>query len=610
MSLIYFNPWSTEYKQPFGAILQDETSSFSIRVEGLNVKSVQLVVQKEGLNDRFIPMYRNQENRYQTTLKLDQGHGIYYYYFEIIYLDEAENLITSYYSATTPGEAGRQIFERQQVFAYQLTCYQQAETAPTWYREANFYQIFPDRFANGNPNQLVNHPKPNSFIYGTQHDEPMYLKDATGDILRWDFFGGNLKGIQDKIPYLKKLGVNALYLNPIFLARSNHRYDTQDYLEIDPVLGSEQDFQDLVTALHQNDMHLILDGVFAHVGKNSRYFNYDGSYGDHEGAFQNPNSIYYPWFEFTDYPNEYESWWGIKDLPKIDKHNPAFQQFIYGQHGVLTKWNQLAVDGWRLDVADELPDEFIAGVRANLDHFPDKILLGEVWEDASNKISYHQRRKYILGGHLHGVMNYPFRDAILALLTGYKTPRQIAAELTQLQENYPKDVLYNNLNNIGTHDTERILTLLNGDKRHLSAAFGLMNFLPGIPCVYYGDEAGLTGGKDPDNRKFFPWQAIDQDCFAECSKWLHYRNQSELLKHGDCLFTFSEHLFGVLRFDDEYFELLLVNPLNETIYLDQENFRKFCDLAVDDEKVATYFSQYAVNGKGSLILSGTLASLQ
>ncbi|WP_335755323.1 alpha-amylase family glycosyl hydrolase [Tetragenococcus halophilus] len=235
-------------------------------------------------------------------------------------------------------------------------------------------------------------PKKNSYIYATEEDDPLYVKDADGEILRWDFFGGNFKGILQKIPYLKELGVNGIYLNPIFEASSNHRYDTADYFAIDPVLGTQEDFETLVNTLHENDMRLILDGVFSHVGQNSRYFNVYGNYGKDKGAYNDRYSPYYSWFTFYDYPDDYASWWGIKDLPEVNKEDPGFQAFIYGNtNSVLSKWNQLGVDGWRLDVADELSDEFIKGIRKNLENFPEKVLLGEVWEDASNKISYHHR---------------------------------------------------------------------------------------------------------------------------------------------------------------------------------------------------------------------------
>ena len=218
------------------------------------------------------------------------------------------------------------------------------------------------------------------------------------------------------------------------------------------------------------------------------------------------------WFKFTEYPMNYKSWWGIKDLPEVDKDNPSFRDFIYGDtHSVLAKWNQFGIDGWRLDVADELPDSFIRGIRKNLSRYPETILIGEVWEDASNKISYGQRRNYILGESLQAVMNYPFRDLIIAYLTMTKTAQDLAYQMLVLSENYPHDIFYNNFNNLGTHDTERILTMVGDEANDL--AVGMLFSLPGVPCIYYGDEAGLTGRK---TRKYFRherlWFVSSVDC--------------------------------------------------------------------------------------------------
>ena len=229
---------------------------------------------------------------------------------------------------------------------------------------------------------------------------------------------------------------------------------------------------------------------------------------------------------------------------------------------MLTKWNQLEIDGWRLDVADELPDEFIAGIRKNLNQFPDKVLLGEVWEDASNKISYEMRREYILGDHLQGVMNYPLRDGALQLLNEERSPEAIAKSLTSLYENYPRDIFYNNLNNIGTHDTERIVTKLGNHVKKLDLAFGFMFVFPGVPCIYYGDEAGLTGWKDPENRKFFPWNRVNHEIYDHCRKWIEYRKENDVLKDGGLSFFYTEDLFGVLRRKGDDYVAFLMNPTN------------------------------------------------
>lgn len=592
MTQVYYNSWLEQHKQPFGAMIEDELVSFSISVSAENIEYVQLIIQKEkGLKGketyRMIP---NNEGSYQFSYTLDQGKGLYFYYFSI----QPKWDKTIFYGAkrNSFGGLGVTYDEEHFVNPYQLTCFQQADPAPDWYREAVFYQIFPDRFFNGNENRQVNQPKKNMFIYGRQDDEPMYIQNGQGEIIRWDFQGGNLLGIIKKIPYLKELGVNAIYLNPIFEADSNHRYDTGDYLAIDGILGDEHQFKALIDQLHDNGMRLVLDGVFNHVGQNSRYFNENGQYGREVGASQNKNSPYYHWFTFTEYPKEYKAWWGVKDLPEVNKEDATFQTFIYGEKdSVLTKWNELGVDGWRLDVADELPDFFIQGIRHNLNQYDEKVLLGEVWEDASNKIAYNQRRAYILGNGLHGVMNYPFKENIIALLNGEKSSKEVAQNMTVLKENYPQDILYNNLNNLGTHDTERILSVFQEDKRKTITAFSLMMILPGVPCLYYGDEAGLTGGKDPKNRKFYPWGNEDPILLKEFKDWIHVRRTSKVLQKGLFIPFYTKELFGVLRYLDHQSAIYIVNPTAETQPVSKNEFCFTCDIP-EAEKVSLLALDY------------------
>ncbi|WP_253263821.1 alpha-amylase family glycosyl hydrolase [Enterococcus cecorum] len=282
--------------------------------------------------------------------------------------------------------------------------------------------------------------------------------------------------------------------------------------------------------------------------------------------------MYFSWFEFDHYPDRYRSWWGIKDLPQINKEDESFQDFIFkADESVVAHWLDKGIDGWRLDVADELPDEFIQGIRHQLNHFKDKLLIGEVWEDASNKVSYNTRRKYILGDHLHSVMNYPFRGAVLALLNHQKTPKQIAHRFMQLYENYPRDIFYNLFNNLGTHDTERIATMLHEDVKKLEQAVAMMMYVPGVPCVYYGDEAGLTGGKDPQNRKFYPWESVNGASYQIYHRWISHRNAQKVLIDGEFALFYDENIFGIVRFNQNEMSILLLNlsSVNQTVKLEQ-----------------------------------------
>ncbi len=343
-----------------------------------------------------------------------------------------------------------------------------------------------------------------------------------------------------------------------------------------------------------------MDGVFSHVGKNSLYFNISGDYGDDEGAAKNPDSPYFDWFKFENYPFDYKSWWGIKDLPEIDKDNESFRDFIYGRkNSVLSKWNDLGIDGWRLDVADELPDSFIKGIRENLDRYSEKILIGEIWEDASNKISYGTRRKYILGGSLQACMNYPFRDLIINLLNGNRSCQDVAHQLMTLQENYPKDIFYNNLNNLGTHDTERILTMVG--KENLPIAVSLLFVLPGIPCIYYGDEAGLSGGKDPENRKYFPWDDISPEIYDYYKSWTKKRLLENSLKEGEFSSFYSDRLLGILRYTDSEVFVEVINPSEDEIKIDYSEItflQKFDFMP----KLKDLLTEQVISGKSNIDL--------
>lgn len=556
--VIEYDSFQTTDKSPFGAIEKATTVDFKIKVHTSDqIKKVILHVAQDGHWDTEQQLQMNLDAPYHCAEFTPQHSGLYFYYFEVQTADEQ-----CFYGCADGGFGGEGIIytKRQDVQMYQLTVMDHVEPIPDWYRHGLAYQIFVDRFNNGNPDGHVNNPKPNSFIYGQKSDRPMYIRNQKQEIIRWDFYGGNLLGIEKKLPYLKQLGVTVIYLSPIFEAMSNHRYDTGDYLKIDPMLGTLADFDHLVAAIHQAGMHLILDGVFNHVGVNSRYFNQSGYY-DTIGAEQSTDSPYYPWFTFTKYPKEYDSWWGVTDLPTVNKNNPEFQKFIYGgKNSVIDYWTERGVDGWRLDVADELPDEFIRGIRQTLDKYPDKVLIGEVWEDASHKLAYGHRRHYLEGGMLQAVMNYPLRRLIIRVLTGDLKPSEWWLELMTLKENYPKTVFDYNFNNIGSHDTERILTLLHGNREWLEQAFGLLFTLPGVPCLYYGDETGLTGGKDPENRAYFPWDNTDKALQDTVKKWYQWRKVHAWINEAEFSpFYLGDYGIGFTYRKDDHKILVVLN---------------------------------------------------
>ena len=462
----------------------------------------------------------------------------------------------------------------ENVQSWQLTVYEESFT-PAWFGCGVVYQIFPDRFCR------LELPDPAGMVGSrTIHENwsnlPDWRPDAQGEVRNCDFFGGSLQGILSKLDDLADFGVTVLYLNPVFESASNHRYNTADYRAIDPMLGTEDDFHHLCQEAKRRGIRVILDGVFNHTGSQSRYFNADGFYSD-TGAAQSPDSPYYHWYSFHPWPADYDAWWGIRTLPAVREDAPDYRDFIIrGQDSVVRHWLRAGASGWRLDVADELPDDFIGEIRTAMEETaPDSFLLGEVWEDATTKIAYSMRRRYLLGQELHGVMNYPFRTALIAYLLGGDAD-EFRETLESLRENYPPHAFYSLMNFLSTHDTPRILTVLGADhvpdskeeravfrlsparrqlglKRLRLAALVLFTF-PGAPTVYYGDEAGMEGWEDPFNRAGYPWGQEDSELKSFFSKLAHLRREQPALQTGQLhwrwtagsLLVFARELDGQL----------------------------------------------------------------
>ena len=289
----------------------------------------------------MIKLRNDKTNRFSIDIDTNNLYGINDYYFEIIYNNEV-----MYYGNNEEELGGIGKCYRYNPKTYQLTVYKKREV-PKWYKEGIIYQIFVDRFFNGNDNGVVNNPKKNSFIYGNWDDNPMYIRDKDGNIVRWDFYGGNLKGVIKKLPYIKSLGASIIYMNPIFEATSCHKYDTGNYEKIDEMFGTEEDFKTLCDEAKKLDIKIILDGVFSHTGSDSKYFNRYGNY-DEIGAYQSKDSRYYSWYRFYEYPNKYDSWWGFDNQPNVDELNEDYINYIVkDNNSIISKWMNLGADGWR-----------------------------------------------------------------------------------------------------------------------------------------------------------------------------------------------------------------------------------------------------------------------
>ena len=517
-----FDSRDSRYKQPYGAVPSGTAVRLSLRPPrtwGFSKGILIAYFEQREEERREVPM---------AWIGLDRDRDVLQ-----VELDTGDYVGLVWYSFRLEGLDGRQ----KELGPYQLTVYDGSEAVPDWFGKGVTYQIFPDRF------RRTHVPDPTGMVGGrtvhTSWDEaPVYRPDANGEVRNRDFFGGNLAGVQEKLPYLRGLGVDTIYFCPVFEAPENHRYGTGDYEKIDPMLGTEEDFRALCDAAHAMGMRVVLDGVFNHQGFVSRYFNGDGSYPG-VGAAQSQDSPYYPWYHFSHWPDHYDSWWGIYSLPAVNESEPSYRQYIFGgEDGIIRRWLRAGADGWRLDVADELPDDFVHGIHAAArETKPDAVIIGEVWEDGSNKIAYGVRRRHILGGHCDGLMNYPFRNALLAFLLGDDADHFRQAMET-LRENYPPFAWHSAMNFLGTHDTPRILTLLgvggdgkdhdkdwraafrmSGEQRQRGKARLRLGALvlfafPGSPTIYYGDEAGMEGFEDPFNRGTYPWGREDEELLA------------------------------------------------------------------------------------------------
>ena len=478
---------------------------------------------------------------------------------------------------------------------WQLTVYQESHT-PAWFGEGVTYQIFPDRYCRLSP------PNPagmigDRWVHEDWYEAPAWMPED-GEIKNRDFFGGSLAGVTAHLDDLEALGVTSIYFCPIFESASNHRYNTADYTKIDPMLGSKRDFKTLCTEAKKRGIRVILDGVFNHTGSQSIYFNADGFYPT-LGAAQSQESPYYDWFQFREWPGSYDAWWGISTLPNVREDCPDYVDYIIeGENSVVKRWLRAGASGWRLDVADELPDEFIEKLRAAVEATdPDAMLLGEVWEDASNKISYSRRRKYLLGKELHGVMNYPFRAALLNFLLGGPA-ENFREAMETLRENYPPAAFYSAMNFLGTHDTPRILTLLGGcplpESREAQSAFlltpeqrraalerlhvaaAILFTFPGSPMIYYGDETGLEGAADPFNRRTYPWGREDQALLDWFRRLGQLRKGRASLRRGSLSWLEAAGpLLAYLREDGGEATATLVNasPQERIVSLPEGGFR-------------------------------------
>jgi glycosidase len=510
-----YNSRNTKYKTPFGAVCANR--EFTI-----NFPIAEYILVEEGymiLENGEIVYYplafsyaENGINYFSAKINIKK-EGIYWYHFKfktsvgVLYFcaDEFNNAIPS-----------------TKINNWQLTVHSEDYATPKHLKGGVIYHIFADRFCRNG----INKTERNYRIH-ENWDESPEIVSPDGKYYADDFFGGNIKGIIEKLPYIKSLGTTIIYLSPIFEAQSNHRYDTGDFMKIDPLFGTETEFKQLIKEAKELGMEIMFDGVFNHTGADSIYFNKFGTY-EGKGAYQGKESPYYDWFTFQKFPDEYTCWWGCTNVPTVVHLNPDYQKLIFGKKGVLEKWTKLGVKGWRLDVVDELPIEFVDKIRKVVKSIDEEaVIIGEVWEDASTKVSYGIQRPYLNGCQLDGVMNYPFKNSIISFVYTNKI-NKFKNEVWSILENYPKQSIDCCMTIIGTHDTVRAINIFSGvdmsnttkkqrqdkvltseeynlAKSRLKIAALLQFTLPGIPSIFYGDEVGVQGYEDPINRRTYPW---------------------------------------------------------------------------------------------------------
>ena len=510
------------------------------------------------------------------------GRGIFFYKFSI---DSAYGRL---YCGKRDGKFAFSQSEFDVDFA-QFTVYSNCYKSRSKFSGGTIYHVFVDRFNRSS--------RPQALVEGVIIDD---FKDGITEYPQYPgaplknnrFYGGNLRGIINKLDYIKSFGTTLIYLSPIFEAESNHKYDTANYMKIDAMFGDESDFCELVRKAGEKGMGILLDGVFNHTGSNSIYFNKKGKY-DTSGAYQSKDSEFYPWYEFQEFPDKYTCWWGIDILPRINTAIPECRDYFVGDGGVIDKYARLGIAGFRLDVADELSDAFIADVKRVLaKNSPDTLLYGEVWEDASNKVAYGVRKHYYLGNELDGVMNYPIRTGIIDFIKD-KRCEALRYALTDIINNAPEKIRNSQMNLLGTHDTDRIITVLGGDSkiglsnadlvnkrmtkaqrrdavRKVMTAYTILATVPGVPAIFYGDEAGLEGYGDPFNRMPYPWGKENKSLISHYRKIAQIRDKSQYaFKHGKFkLIELNENCLIFARYARKYAYLTVVNNSDKKMYLE------------------------------------------
>ena len=550
------------YKNPLGAVKTNEKVDFRIclpkRYEYFEIgmclmhnitrKVDILILEKEGENEEGEVIYRGEY--------VPKEAGVYWYNFKVNYSEDSkEYIIPGYEDEVLVGAFLDQMLTMEEKY-WRFTVYDEHFQTPSWLLGGIVYQIFPDRFCYSGVKKDQNYVGERRIHEWNEFPCWDSILSFMGSHM--DFYQGDLKGITDKITYLEQLGVDCIYLNPIFESASSHRYNTGDYEKVDSMLGTNDDFIKLCKIAKEHGIRVINDGVFSHTGSDSKYFNLKSSY-DSVGACNSKESKYYDWYTFYRWPNYYKNWWNYDTLPKLTLDVKSCMDYFLGEGGIVDRWYQYGNSGWRLDAIDDLPDDFLCDFRKKVkSQDKDNLIVGEIWHDASlTKFVGHDTydSQFLLGGQIDTCTNYLFRNAIL----GYFQEQDAGFTIYQIMnvlDRYPKPIVDILFNSLSTHDTARILTVMITNEKiddlygyfeefkpyteeayllglkRLKIATAIQYTLPGVPCVFYGDEVGAEGYIDPYNRVPFPWDHIQMDILDWHIALAKFRKGCKVLREG------------------------------------------------------------------------------
>ncbi len=571
-----------------GAFCYSDRPKITLSIpRGMNIVDPSMVICRDGARDRTVlPLYlgeKDGEDIFTFDIKLaalcgDDSEGLFYYEFRF-----ESNFKTLYTSSINNVDF---VLCDKPSRRFLLLVYEDSFKAPSSYFGTTMYHVFVDRFAKSEKAL----PQRSDAILRDDWDTgiPEYAPYPGAPLKNNQFFGGSLWGVIEKLDYLESLSVNCIYLSPIFKAYSNHKYDTGNYLEIDEMFGGKAAFDTLIAECGKRGIKVILDGVFNHTGDNSLYFNRYGKYPS-VGAYQSLHSPYHDWYHFLRFPTKYDSWWGIEILPRLNHTCRECCDYFVGKGGVCESYVKSGIGGWRLDVADELSDVFLDKLRTVVKaENPNALIIGEVWENAAEKVAYGTRRRYFRGKQLDSVMNYPTKNAIIDYVKSGNC-NHLYNTVTELYSCYPRSVCDCLMNLLGTHDTERILTVLGGkpsegrsneelstmrlDSEEMKRGVAMLKLasvlqytLYGFPSVFYGDEAGSEGYRDPFCRMPFPWGRENKELLE------HYRTLGKLRKAHSAFaggdFKITKHdggLFAFERTNEKEKLLIITNRASFTI---------------------------------------------